>query len=145
MTAGFPWGSPDRPRRAPALPDLRPDTPLLTVAARPVPPDAIVLAVRGEVDISTTSLLQNALLAHLRDAVPQVVVDLTAVDFLGAAGLAVLVNVREAAVTAGSSLCLIARTRVVLRPLTITGLDGVFDIYPELPGTPPVPGGGPDA
>lgn len=117
---------------------------LLTVTARPVPPDAIVLAVRGDVDLSTTSFLQTALLAHLRDAAPQMVVDLTGVSLLSAAGLTVLVNVKHAAAAAGSSLCLVARTRVVLLPLTITGLDDEFDIYPELADAPPVPGGGPD-
>ena len=44
----------------------------------------------------------------------------------------------------GSSLCLVARTRVVLLPLTITGLDCEFDIYPELADVPLFLGGGPD-
>jgi anti-sigma B factor antagonist len=116
---------------------------LLTVTARTVPPDAVVLEVRGEVDLSTTPFLQNALLAHLHDAatrVTRVAVDLTGVSFLSAAGLTVLVNVKQAAVAAGSSLCLVACTRVVLLPLTITGLDAEFDIRHVLPS----PGGGPD-
>lgn len=121
-----------------------PDLDLLTVTAHPVPPDAMVLAVCGEVDLSTTSILQNALLANLCDTVTHVVVDLTAVDFLSAAGLAVLADVREAAVAAGSSVCLVARTRVVLLPMTITGLDREFDIYPTLADAPPFPGGGLD-
>jgi anti-sigma B factor antagonist len=123
---------------------LNPRPQLLTVTVRPVPPDAVVLAVRGAVDLSTSPLLQNALLAHLRDAASQVVVDLTGVSFLSAAGLTVLVNVKQAAVAAGSSVCLVARTRVVLLPLTITGLDGEFDIYPELADASPVPGDGLD-
>jgi anti-sigma B factor antagonist len=102
-----------------------------------------VLAVRGEVDMSTGSLLQRVLLARLRDA-PQVKFDLTAVSFLSAAGLTVVVNVKKAAAAAGSSLCLVAGTRVVLRPLTITGLSREFDIYPKLADTLADPGGGPD-
>jgi anti-sigma B factor antagonist len=145
MTAARPSGSPDHlPYAAITQPDRHPAAELLTVAARPVPPDALVIAVAGEVDLSTTSFLQNALLGHLYDAVSQVVVDLTAVDFLGAAGLTVLVNVKQAAAAVGSSVCLVACTRVVLLPLTITGLDGEFDIYPALGDALPFPGGGPD-
>ena len=124
--------------------DTDPQSQLLTVTVRPVSPDAVVLVVRGEVDMSTGPLLQRVLLSHLRYATPRVTVDLTAVSFFGAAGLAALVNVKKAAVAVGSSLCLVAGTRVVLRPLTITGLSGEFDIYPKLADTPAGPGGGPD-
>lgn len=111
--------------------DPHPATQLPTVTARLDPPDAVVLAVRGAVDMSTSPHLQQLLLSHLHDAARQVTVDLTGVSFLSAAGLTVLVNIKRTAVAAGSSLRLVARTRVVLLPLTITGLDGEFDIYPE--------------
>lgn len=144
MIAALPSGWPDHRLHAAAVPpDLHPAAELLTVTADPVGPDAVVLAVRGEVDLSTTSFLENALLAHLYDA-PQVIVDLTGVSFLSAAGLTVLVNARAAAVAAGGSVCLVARTRVVLLPLTITGLDCGFDIFPELADVPLFLGGGPD-
>jgi hypothetical protein len=52
-----------------ALPDPR--VQLLAVTSRPVPSDAVVPAVRGEVDMST-----GPLLSHLRDAAPRVTVDL---------------------------------------------------------------------
>jgi len=117
-------------------PVRRPAPQPLTVTVCPGPADAVVLSVRGEVDMSTGPFLQQALLSHLADAAPQVTVDLTGVSFLGAAGLAVLVNVKRAAVVAESRLRLVARTRAVLLPLTITGLDGEFDIYPALADVP---------
>jgi len=61
-----------------------------------------------------------------------VIVDLTDVGFFAAAGLTVLVYAREAAVAAGTTLCLVASARPVLLPLTITGLDGMFDISSNL-------------
>jgi anti-sigma B factor antagonist len=104
-----------------------------------------VITVRGEVDLCTSALLlRNALLAQLRPTGPQLVIDLTDVRFLGAVGLTVLVTVWDAAVAAGTGLCAVARTRVVLLPLTITGLDRVFDIYPDLADVSPFPGDGPD-
>lgn len=106
----------------------------LTVTARRAPPVAVVLTVLGDVDMATSPLLRAHLLQHLRDTHQNIVVDLTRVNFFGAAGLTVLVDVREAAVAAGVRLSLVARTRVVLLPLTITGLDREFDISPDLAG-----------
>jgi anti-anti-sigma factor len=103
-----------------------------------------VLTVRGEVDMLTSTLLRDRLLTHVRDTVGQVIVDLTGVGFFAAAGLTVLVNARQAAVAAGITLGLVASTRPVLLPLTITGLDEVFDISPNLTNALLRAGCGPD-
>ena len=134
MTAVLPHESTDHP---PSVPTAQPHPHhsamrLLTVTAHPAPPAATVLTVRGEVDMFTSTLLGDRLLTHVRDTVSHVIVDLTDVGFLGAAGLTVLVNARQTAVAAGITLCLVASTRPVLLPVTITGLDDVFDISPNL-------------
>jgi len=121
-----------RPARAPAQPDLQPGAEVPTVVVCPAPPCAVVLAVCGEVDSCTSQLLRDRLLEHLRPTCRQLVVDLTEVSFFGAAGLTVLLAVREAAETAGIRMCLVARTHVVLRPLAITGLDDVFDVCADI-------------
>jgi anti-anti-sigma factor len=91
-----------------------------------------VLTVHGEVDMLTSTQLTDQLLPRVRGTVPHVIVDLTDVDFFAAVGLTVLVNAKDAATMAGTMLCLVASTRPVLLPLTITGLDGMFDISPDL-------------
>jgi anti-sigma B factor antagonist len=141
MTAVFPPLPSDGPERAVAVLPSE----LLTVTAQPAPSGVVAVAAHGEVDSWTGSVLQDALLVQLRSAGPELVIDLSDMGFFGAAGLTVLVTVREAAVTAGVRLCLVAHTRVVLLPLTITGLDRVFDIYPSLADTPPFRGDGPNA
>lgn len=152
MTAVLPPASTDRPSPAApsaamlvgiALPDRRPGKELLTVTAHPVAPGAVMIAVRGEVDLCTSPLLRDALLDHLRRPCPPLVVDLTDVTFFGAAGLTVLTTARNAAMAAGNRLCLVANGRPVLRPLTLTGLDRVFDIHPDLPQALLCLGGGP--
>ncbi|WP_166677717.1 STAS domain-containing protein [Amycolatopsis arida] len=102
------------------------------MTTQPVPGGAVVLGVRGEVDLCTSPLLRDGLLAHLRQASVPLVIDLTDVSFFAAAGLTVLVTARQAAVTAGIGLCVVANSRPVLLPLTITGLDRVLDIHPDL-------------
>ena len=133
MTAGRPHLSIEQPPSgATARSDSHPAGQLLTITTRPAPPAATVLTVRGEVDALTSTRLTDHLLPHLRDTVTHVIVDLTGVSFFGAAGLTVLVNARQAAVAAGVTLCVVAATRPVLRPLTMTGLDDMFDISPDV-------------
>lgn len=119
----------DRPSPAAVV---QPDAEVASVTACAAPPGVVVLAVRGEVDSCTSPLLRDRLLEHLRPTCRQLVVDLTEVRFFAAAGLTVLVAVREAAEAAGVGLSLVADTRVVLRPLMITALDGVFDVCPDI-------------
>ncbi|HKS48965.1 MAG TPA: STAS domain-containing protein [Amycolatopsis sp.] len=145
MTAVLPSVSTDPPSPVVAvLPTGRPGKALLTLTAHPDPPGAVVVAVRGEVDLFTSPLLRDGLLAHLRHTGPQLIIDLSDVGFFGAAGITVLVTVGEAAMAAGVGLSVIARTRPVLLPLRITGLDGVLNIYPDLAHALRRPGGGPD-
>ncbi|MFC4857861.1 STAS domain-containing protein [Actinophytocola glycyrrhizae] len=120
------------PLTATVPPRPRPATQPLTVTSHPAPPAATVLTVRGEVDMLTSTQLQDHLLPLVRDTVPHVIVDLTGVSFFGAAGLTVLVNACAVATAAGVTLRLVASTRPVLLPLTITGMDGVFDVSHDL-------------
>ena len=129
MTPALHRVSTDRPPRA-AVVQPEVEVPSVTVCA--APPGVVVLAVRGEVDSCTSPLLRDRLLEHLRPTCRQLVVDLTEVRFFAAAGLTVLVTVRQAATAAGIRLFLVADTPVVLRPLMITGLDDVFDVCPDL-------------
>lgn len=132
------------PRPATVLLGRRPGTGVLTVTAQRSLTGAVVITVRGDVDFLTGPLLRDALLAQLRHTGPPLVIDLTEVDFLGAAGLTALVTVRDTAVAAGIQVRLVTHTRVVLLPLTVTGLDRLFDIYPDLAGALPAPGDGQD-
>jgi anti-sigma B factor antagonist len=91
----------------------------------------VVIEVGGEVDMLTSPQLRSLVLEHLGETtgVDLVVLDLDAVTFLGTSGLAVLIEVREAAHMAGVELRLACTARRVLRPLTIAGLVSLFDIH----------------
>src|SRR6476620_6724324 len=90
-----------------------------------------VIEVGGEVDMLTSPQLRATVLEQLAETagVEVVVLDLDAVTFLGTSGLAVLIEVREAAHMAGVELRLACTARRVLRPLTIAGLVSLFDIH----------------
>jgi len=91
----------------------------------------VVIQVGGEVDMLTSPQLRFTVLDQFEpdSGVELVVLDLDGVTFLGTSGLAVLIEVREAAHTAGVELRLACTARRVLRPLTIAGLIPLFDIH----------------
>ncbi|WP_344416206.1 STAS domain-containing protein [Pseudonocardia ailaonensis] len=103
----------------------------ITIATRPAGEGAgkVVVTVGGEVDMLTSPQLRSAVLAQLADGAELVVLALDDVTFLGTSGLAVLIEVREAAHQAGVELRLACTGRRVLRPLSIAGLVPMFDIH----------------
>ena len=92
--------------------------------------DAVVVAVRGDLDLDGGEDLRAALRAAI-DEEPgrRIVVDLEGVDFMDSAGLGVLLGGRERARNGDGDLVVVATGRSVLRVLTLTGLDRVFEIF----------------
>jgi anti-sigma B factor antagonist len=101
----------------------------ITITVQADGPRSLII-VGGEVDMLTSPQLRATVLDQLSETagVQLVVLDLNAVTFLGTSGLAVLIEVREAAHMAGVELRLACTARRVLRPLTIAGLVSLFDI-----------------
>lgn len=102
--------------------------PALRVAVQRRRPGSAVVTVAGELDLATAPLLDEILFADLAELV---VVDLTAVTFLGVAGITVLLRHRDLACLRGAAFRLVAGTRPVLRPMRLLGLDSGFEIHPD--------------
>lgn len=95
--------------------------------------DAIVLEVEGEVDGLTAPRLREAIGAAFDrlDGRP-LVVDLSAVRFLGSAGLRMLFDSAAEAVHQRGHQpfrIVVDHTRPVIRPIEIVGLDNVLALY----------------
>lgn len=88
-----------------------------------------VLHMSGEIDMATTDTIAEQLFTRLSDQPSALVVDLSGVDFLGSAGLGVLIEAYQRAQEAGVTLRIVATTRPVLRPLEISGLLDVLPVY----------------
>jgi anti-sigma B factor antagonist len=103
----------------------------ITLGERTPAPGQVVIEVGGEVDMLTSPQLRSAVIEQFgtEAGLELVVLALDGVSFLGTSGLAVLIEVREAAHTAGVELRLACTARRVLRPLTIAGLVPLFDIH----------------
>jgi anti-sigma B factor antagonist len=91
-----------------------------------------VMRLAGEIDVYTAPLVREKLDEQIRKGRNDLVLDLTDVSFLDSTGLGVLVGRLKHARTTGGSLCLFGADDRVLRVFSITGLDKVFEIYPDL-------------
>jgi anti-sigma B factor antagonist len=89
---------------------------------------ALVLQVSGELDLFTVPRFRSALDHYLDVAGDPVVLDLTAVTFLGAAGLQVFLSTEMALAGQGRRLRVVGSSPVVLRPIRATGLDRVLEV-----------------
>jgi anti-sigma B factor antagonist len=85
---------------------------------------------RGELDLTTAPQLARLLDQLRRDGHHQITLDLSGLEFLCAAGLAVLLHADQALRAAGGRLVLTRPTRLARRMLAITGLDATLTIQP---------------
>jgi anti-sigma B factor antagonist len=88
----------------------------------------VVLHVAGDLDMSTAPMLADHMRAQLVRDGQGTVVDLTAVEFLGSAGLAVLAEAARHAAEHNLPLKVVASSYAVLRPIQVTGLDDALVI-----------------
>lgn len=98
--------------------------------------DGIVVRVSGDIDSSTVGDLDSQLATALELASTHparlLIVDLQAVTFFGSAGLNAVLTCHERGAAAGTSVRLVADHAQVLRPIEVTNLDRVLDVYPTL-------------
>jgi anti-anti-sigma factor len=92
--------------------------------------DAVIVAVRGELDLDGAEDLREVLRDTIDDGPGQrIVVDLEGVDFIDSAGIGVLLGGRERARGKAGDLVLVATGTSVRRVLGLTGLEKVFEIF----------------
>jgi anti-anti-sigma factor len=102
-----------------------------------VRPEAVLLRANGEVDSSTAGELISQLDAALGEAGTQasrlLIIDLQGVTYFGSAGLNAVLNCHRQGRQAGTSVRLVAENGLVVRPIEVTNLDSVLELYPTLP------------
>jgi anti-sigma B factor antagonist len=104
------------------------DWQFLQVDKQVLGPDVVLLLVVGELDMVSAPVLRERVLHELREH-RHVVLDFSAVGFLGSAGIQVLVEAHDTAIENGGTLH-VAGTggRVVTRPLQLTGVDKLLNL-----------------
>ena len=101
-----------------------------------VGPDAVLVHVTGEIDSSTATELRSRLESALQQAGAHesrlLIVDLQDVTYFGSAGLNAVLDCHKQGLRAGISVRLVADNDLVVRPIEVTNLDSLLDLYPAL-------------
>jgi anti-sigma B factor antagonist len=108
---------------------------MLSIELSAVEDDGLAVVVLwGELDVTDAARVASALAVMVADS-PNIVVDLTCLEFIDCCGLRALAGAREQARRAGGDLLLTKPQQQVLRMLGLTGLAGVFSVQggPERP------------
>lgn len=92
--------------------------------------DAIVIHVRGEIDLATAARLRDAIEPHLGPR-QTIILDLSDVAYMDSACLHVLVQARGTLTADGGSLMLRNPSTVAHRLLTMAGLDDLLQADAE--------------
>ena len=90
-----------------------------------------VLSVAGTLDMLTANTLQDGVESTLGARPSALIVDLTAVEFLGSAGMSALITAADAA-GGDIQFAVVAHGPVTARPLTLTGITEIIAVYPTL-------------
>ena len=90
-----------------------------------------LIAVRGEVHVSTAPEFSERLNEAIATGKTGVVIDMSHVEFIDSTGLSVLLNALRRATRQQGSLALVVSNPTVLRLFEITRLDSTFDIAPS--------------
>jgi anti-sigma B factor antagonist len=94
-----------------------------------------VVKVSGELDLLTAPTFRETLEQVVRDAEPggiPVVVDLGGVGFMDSCGINALVGATRDFAGRGGRVRLVIKSSPVERTISVTGLDDVFDVYPDV-------------
>ncbi len=94
---------------------------------------AIVLELRGEIDMKTSTGVKSKLQELFRDKPQVLVVDMTEVEFMDSSGLATLVGALKWCRTNNSELRLAGLAQGVRSVFEICRLETIFQIYDNLP------------
>jgi anti-sigma B factor antagonist len=92
----------------------------------------VVAALGGELDIAAAPMLREELLALLAPAASRLIIDLSAISYADATGLAVLVATDRRAGLLGGFLRLASPSPEMADVLSITGLNRHLEIFPTV-------------
>ena len=88
----------------------------------------VVLSLGGEIDLLTAPALEEAIAGVDVDKLSALIVDLSAVEFLGSVGLKILAATHEK-LGDSAQFGVVAHDPATRRPICLTGLDKTFTLY----------------
>lgn len=99
-------------------------------------PDAVVVRAKGEVDSGTVGELVGQLDAAVRAAASHaarlLIIDLQELTYFGSAGLNAVLDCHRRGIESRVPVRLVADNSLVVRPIQVTNMDSVLELYPTV-------------
>ena len=92
---------------------------------------AAVVSIGGEIDLSTAPAFEKAIAEALEHRPAVLAIELSGVTFMASVGLRVLAATNEK-VGASTRIAVVANNPAASRPIQLTGLDNVVELFPTL-------------
>ena len=134
----------DRPLQTPAAPHLvvlsdgrneqAPRSEQLTISTAAAYGCAIVVMLRGQLDLKTVRQACDALSVHVAAGARRVVIDLSCLQFMAVAGTRALLETQTLLMARGGSMALACPQPLVARVLQLTGIDQQIPVYSTIAG-----------
>jgi anti-sigma B factor antagonist len=102
----------------------------MKASVTPHPSGAVVIALGGEIDLSSRTELMD-IFREAMDLTPRLIVDLADVTFMDSTGLSVLLWGHSLARENGGHQAIVGAPPHVARILEITQLDAVLELFPD--------------
>jgi|TARA_Y100000310_G_scaffold239910_2_gene243687 anti-sigma B factor antagonist len=112
---------------------------LLAEIRRSVRNQWVVLAMTGELDLGTSPMLRQAVVAEVADGHNHLVIDMSRVDFIDSAGLGSIIGALRRVRSHDGHLLLVCSQQQVRRAFEMCDLDRVFTFHVDVDsavGTP---------
>lgn len=93
---------------------------------------ATLIRVLGEVDMSSSPKVREALIGLTKQQIPAIVVDLTGVRYMDSSGIATLVEGLQETMSYGGKFRLAGLTPKVRQVFELARLSDVFEIFPDV-------------
>jgi anti-sigma B factor antagonist len=103
--------------------------PAFVLTEEPLDQRTLVIAVSGDLHVSTASEFNDRLIAAIASGRTAIVLDLTEVEFIDSTGLSVLLNGLRRVTRRRGRMALVCTNPTVLRLFQITQVDATFDIH----------------
>ncbi len=110
-------------------PDFPPQSVAFAITQRELDTTGSVVAVEGELDLTTAPRLKWMLVDAIESARTRLVLDLSATTFMDSTALGVLVVVNRN-LHPGAAMAIVCPNANVLRIFELSGMDGAFALFP---------------
>ncbi len=92
----------------------------------------LVLSADGEINSANSDQILEEIGQHIEGGAHRIIVDCTHVDYLSSYGLGVLLRVHSRMKKQGGDVKLCCLKGVVVDLLQVTGLNRIFEVYPDM-------------